>query len=42
VVFIKTYKTGSTTVAMFMNAIAFQLRLKALHPLEKGWFTVRR
>lgn len=38
VVFIKTYKTGSTTVAMFLNAIAYQLRMKMLHPEDKGWF----
>jgi len=40
VVFVKTYKTGSTTVAMFLNAVAYQLRLRALHPEEKGWFAV--
>lgn len=40
VVFIKTYKTGSTTVAMFMNAVGYQLKLRMLHPLDKGWFTV--
>ena len=38
VVFLKTYKTGSTTVAMFLNAIAYQRRMKMLHPLDKGWF----
>jgi hypothetical protein len=38
VVFVKTYKTGSTTVAMFLNAVAYQLQLRALHPEEKGWF----
>jgi len=40
VVFVKTYKTGSTTVAMFLNAVAYQLRLRALHPEEKGWFAI--
>jgi hypothetical protein len=38
VVFIKTYKTGSTTVAMFLNAIAYQRKMRMLHPLDKGWF----
>ena len=40
VMYIKTYKTGSTTVAMFLNAVAFQLHLRALHPADKGWFSV--
>ena len=38
-IFIKTYKTASTTVAMILNSIAFSLRLTCLHPLDKGWFT---
>jgi len=37
-IFVKTYKTASTTVAMILNSIAFKLRLKCLHPLDKGWF----
>jgi len=41
VAFLKTYKTGSTTVAMYMSACAYQLRLRALHPLDKGWFAPR-
>lgn len=36
--FIKTYKTGSTTMAMFINSISYQLNLKMLQPLDSGWF----
>jgi hypothetical protein len=38
IIFVKTYKTASTTVAMILNSIANDLQLKALHPLDRGWF----
>lgn len=36
IIFVKTYKTASTTVAMILNSIAFKLRLNCLHPLSDG------
>lgn len=37
-IFVKTYKTASTTVAMLLNSIASHLKLHCLHPSEGGWF----
>jgi len=37
-IFVKTYKTASTTVAMMLNSIATHLNLPCLHPREGGWF----
>ena len=37
-IFVKTYKTASTTIAMILNSVAAHLNLQALHPLDKGWF----
>jgi hypothetical protein len=37
-IFIKTYKTASTTIAMILNSVANDLNLQALHPLDTGWY----
>ena len=37
-IFVKTYKTASTTVAMMLNGIGFQLKKTMLHPKDKGWY----
>ena len=34
IIFVKTYKTASTTVAMMLNGIATQLKMKMLHVSE--------
>ena len=38
VVFVKTYKTGSTTVSEFLAQIGYARGLHALHPSESGHF----
>ena len=38
VVFVKTYKTGSTTVSEFLAAVGYDLGLHALHPRDGGNF----
>ena len=38
VVFVKTYKTGSTTVSEFLAQIGYERGLHALHPSESGHF----
>ncbi len=38
-IFVKTYKTASTTVAQILNTVASTLRLTALHPEDRGWFS---
>lgn len=38
-VFVKTYKTGSTTVASLLNAAGYQRGMSMLHPEKDGWFT---
>lgn len=38
VVFVKTYKTGSTTVSEFLSAIAYREGMYALHPWASGNF----